>query len=56
VDKEKIKFYIDKLGKKVKTAQDEKEAEKVQIAALEKYEGVSRLGLLTQNAGETFRD
>ena len=40
IDKEKIKFYIDKLGKKVKTAQDEKEAEKVQIAALEKYEGV----------------
>jgi hypothetical protein len=40
VDKEKIKFYIDKLGKKVKTSQDEKEAEKAQIAALEKYEGV----------------
>jgi len=40
IDKEKIKFYIDKLGKKVKTAQDEKEAEKVQITALEKYEGV----------------
>jgi hypothetical protein len=40
IDKEKIKFYIDKLGKKVKTAQDEKEAEKLQIAALEKYEGV----------------
>jgi len=40
IDKEKIKFYIDKLGKKVKTAQDEKEAEKVQITALEKYEGI----------------
>jgi len=40
IDKEKIKFYIDKLGKKVKTTKDEKEAEKVQITALEKYEGV----------------
>jgi hypothetical protein len=40
VDKEKIKFYIDKLGKKVKTTKDEKEAEKVQIASLEKYEGI----------------
>ena len=40
VDKEKIKYYIDKLGTKVKTTQDEKEAEKLQIAYLEKYEGV----------------
>ncbi len=40
IDKEKIKFYIDKLGKKIKTSQDEKEAEKLQITALEKYEGV----------------
>jgi len=40
VNKEKIKFYIDKLGKKIKTSQDEKEAEELQISALEKYEGV----------------
>ncbi|MBA7716698.1 hypothetical protein ES703_125774 [subsurface metagenome] len=39
IDKEKIKFYIDKLGKKIKTGQDEKEAGKLHTA-LEKYEGV----------------
>ncbi|MBW1985365.1 MAG: hypothetical protein JRI53_11655 [Deltaproteobacteria bacterium] len=40
VDKEKITFYIDKLGKKVKANENEKEAEKLQIASLEKYEGI----------------
>jgi len=43
IDKDKIKFYIDKLGKKIKTNLDETEAEKVQITALEKYEGVHPL-------------
>ena len=40
VDKEKIKFYIDKLGKKVKATQGEKEATKLEIASLEKYVGI----------------
>ncbi len=40
VNKEKIDFYIDVLGTKVKTTQDEKEATKVQIASLEKYKGI----------------
>jgi len=40
VDKEKIDFYIDVLGTKVKTTQDEKEATKLQIASLEKYQGI----------------
>ena len=43
IDKDKIKFYIEKLGKKIKTNLDETEAEKVQITALEKYEGVHPL-------------
>ncbi len=40
IDKEKIDFYIDVLGEKVKTTKDEKEATKVQIASLEKYKGI----------------
>jgi len=40
IDKDRIKFYIDKLGKKIKTNLAETEAEKLQITALEKYEGV----------------
>jgi hypothetical protein len=40
VDKEKIDFYIDVLGEKVKTTKDEKEATKLQIASLEKYKGI----------------
>jgi len=40
VDKEKIDFYIDVLGGKVKTTQDEKEGTKSQIASLEKYKGL----------------
>ena len=40
VDKEKIDFYIDVLGGKVKTSQDEKEGTKSEIASLEKYKGI----------------
>jgi len=40
IDKDKIKFYIEKLGKKIKSNLAETEAEKLQITALEKYEGV----------------
>jgi hypothetical protein len=40
VNKEKIDFYIDVLGGKVKTTKDEKEATKLQIASLEKYKGI----------------
>jgi len=40
VDKEKIDFYIDVLGGKVKTTQDEKEGTKSEIASLEKYKGI----------------
>jgi len=40
IDKDRIKFYIDKLGKKIKSNLDETEVEKLYITALEKYEGV----------------
>jgi len=43
IDKDKIKFYIEKLGKKIKSNLAETEAEKLQITALEKYEGVHPL-------------
>ncbi len=40
IDKDRIKFYIDKLGKKIKSNLDETQVEKLYITALEKYEGV----------------
>ena len=40
VDKEKIKFYIEKLSKSIKTGAEEREATNLQITLLEKYEGV----------------
>lgn len=40
IDKDRIKFYIDKLGKKIKSNLDETKVEKLYITALEKYEGV----------------
>ncbi len=40
VDKEKIDFYIDVLGGKVKTTQEQKEGTKSEIASLEKYKGI----------------
>ncbi len=40
IDEKRIKFYIEKLGKKIKTNLDEKEVKKLHITALEKYQGV----------------
>ncbi len=40
IDKDKIKFYIDKLGKKIKSNLAETKVEKLYITALEKYKGV----------------
>jgi len=40
VDEKRIKFYIEKLGKKIKSNLDEKEVKKLHITALEKYQGV----------------
>jgi len=43
VDKEKIDFYIDVLGGKVKTTKDEKEGTKLEIASIKKYKGIQPL-------------
>jgi len=40
LDEKRIKFYIEKLGKKIKSNLDEKEVNKLHISALEKYQGV----------------
>ncbi len=40
LDEKRIKFYIEKLGKKIKSNLDEKEVKKLHITALEKYQGV----------------
>jgi len=40
IDKDRITFYIDKLGKKIKSNLAETKVEKLYITALEKYKGV----------------
>ena len=40
VDKEKIKFYIEKLSKSISADIEEREATNLQVTLLEKYEGV----------------